>query len=121
MTRRTFWKAPWGDQQEYYADAVCEGRRVIAVLAAVDIWDAEQLHVDAPRDFDRRPSSQITCCGRTVAVRGYPCDECGQHFCPSCQRCNCDRRAEREGTCTGCFLRFQRHLLVGGLCVDCRA
>ncbi len=121
LTRRTYWEAPWGSQREYYADAVCEGSRVIAVLADIDIWGAEHLHIDEQRDFDRRPSSQVTCCGRTVTVRGYPCDECGQHFCTRCGRCNCDRRAEREGTCLGCFLRFQRHLLVEGRCEDCRA
>ena len=121
ITRRTYWKSPWGAQREYYADAVCEGRRVIAVLADIDLWDAEQLHIDEPRDFDGRPSSQITCCGQTLTVRGYPCDECGRHFCPNCQRCNCDRRAEREGTCIGCYLRFQRHLMVDDLCQDCRA
>lgn len=119
-TRRTYWKAPWGTEREYYADAICEGNRVIAILADVDLWDAEQLHLDQPREFDRRPSSQITCCGRTVTVRGYPCDECGQHFCPACKRCNCDRRAAREGTCTSCFIRIQQHLLVDGLCENCR-
>lgn len=119
-TRRTYWKAPWGTRREYYADAVCEGNRVIAVLADIDLWNAEQLHIDEPHKFDRRPSSQITCCGRTVKVRGYPCDECGQHFCPTCKRCNCDRRAAREGTCKGCFIRIQQHLLVDGLCENCR-
>ncbi|WP_285029645.1 ImmA/IrrE family metallo-endopeptidase [Mycolicibacterium sp. lyk4-40-TYG-92] len=119
-TRRSYWRARWGTQRDYYADAVCEGTRVIAILADLDVWNAEQLHIDQPNEFDRRPSSQITCCGRTFTVRGYPCDDCGQQFCPSCKRCNCDRRAEREESCTSCYLKFQRHLLVAGLCEDCR-
>lgn len=119
-TRRSYWSAPWGTKREYYADAVCEGTRVMAILADLDLWNSEQLHIDEPGEFDRRPSAEIICCGRTSTVRGYPCDDCGQQFCPSCKRCNCDRRAEREETCTGCYLKFQRHLLVGGLCEDCR-
>lgn len=120
LTRRTYWQAPWGNRRQYYADAVCDGRRVVAVLADVDLWNAEKLHADEPGDFDRRPSSQVTCCGRTVTVRGYPCEECHRHRCPHCARCDCDRRADREAVCTGCFLRFQRHLLVNGTCEDCR-
>lgn len=121
LTRRTYWEAPWGTRQEYYADAIRDGRRIVAVLADIDIWDAEQLHLDEERQYDQRPSTEITCCGTTAVVRGYPCTECGQPFCPRCKRCNCDRRAEREQACLVCFLRFQRHLLVDGKCEDCRS
>ncbi len=119
-TRRTYWEAPWGTRQDYYADAIRDGRWIVAVLADVDIWGSEQLHIDEQREFDQRPSTEITCCGTTVVVRGYPCGACGQPFCPRCQRCSCDRRAEREQTCSTCYLRFQRHLLVDGVCQECR-
>ncbi|WP_319446896.1 MULTISPECIES: ImmA/IrrE family metallo-endopeptidase [unclassified Mycobacterium] len=120
LTRRTFWETPWGTRQDYYADAVRDGRWIVAVLAVLDIWGAEQLHIDEQREFDQRPSSEITCCGATTVVWGYPCDECGQPFCPRCKRCNCDRRAAREQACSNCFLRFQRYLLVDGVCEECR-
>jgi IrrE N-terminal-like domain len=121
LTRHTYWQAPWGTRQDYYADAVRDGRWIIAVLADLDIWGAEKLHLDQEREFDQRPSSEITCCGTTAVVRGYPCGECGQPFCPRCRRCNCDRRAEREQVCSSCFLRFQQHLLVNGVCEECRS
>ncbi|SDN07783.1 hypothetical protein SAMN04488074_13346 [Lentzea albidocapillata subsp. violacea] len=122
MTRKTFWRTPWGKQEDYYVDAVSEGRRIIAVFSDIDIWDAERLHIDEPRDFDTRPSTEIHCCGRTQTVRGYPCQDCGQPYCPVCGNCRCGRIAQKEQMCSGgCFLRYQPHLLVGGLCEECRS
>ncbi len=120
LTRKTFWQTPWGARQDYYIDAVADQRRIIAVLCDIDLWGAERLHIDAPREYDRRPQMEVRCCGQTRQVRGYPCGECGEPFCPQCQRCRCERRAASEGTCRRCFLRFQSHLLVDGLCEECR-
>lgn len=120
LTRKSFWQTPWGKRADYYIDAVGDQRRVVAVFSAVDVWGAERLHIDAPREFDERPELQIRCCGQTRNVRGYPCADCGEPFCPSCQRCGCDRRAQSELTCSNCFLAYQAHLVVDGLCEECR-
>lgn len=121
MTRKTYWQTPWGTRADYYMDAVTESRRVIAVFSDIDIWNSERLHLDQARDFDQRPVTEIHCCGRSQTVRGYPCPDCGKPFCPTCGRCRCERIAQRERACDACFLRFQPHLLVDGLCEECRS
>jgi hypothetical protein len=122
MTRRTFWETRWGTRAEFYVDAVVDNTRTIAVFSDVDLWGSEKLHLDPIRDYDQRPMAEIHCCGSTHPVRGYPCDTCHQPFCPACQRCRCDRAAEKERMCTGgCYLKFQPHLLVDGVCEECRS
>lgn len=120
LTRKSFWATPWGARQDYYLDAITEGERIIAVFSGLDIWGAERLHIDAPREYDRRPVKEIRCCGEVRAVRAYPCQTCGQPHCPKCGRCLCDRRAGIEENCKGCNLRYLPHLLVSGLCEACR-
>lgn len=121
FTRRSFWRDQWNRQQDYYIDAVTDGPRLIAVFSATDLWQAESLHLDGPREFDQRPTTEIRCCGETRAVRGWPCDTCGEPYCPKCGSCRCQRQAAREQLCVGsCFLRYQPHLLVNGLCEECR-
>lgn len=90
------------------------------MLVGDDIWRVEPSYVIQPRDFDIRPLQHIYCCGQDRSFRGYPCPDCGQGFCPVCKQCRCDRNAKTEATCTSCFMVFQRHLLVGGLCENCR-
>lgn len=121
LTRKAYWRAPWGAEEEYYVDAVAEERRVIAVLSDIDVWGAERLHLDAPREYDQRPVTEINCCGGQRAVRGYPCPTCREPFCPVCSRCRCDRRAQTEESCRSCFLVFQSRLLVDGRCEECRS
>jgi hypothetical protein len=122
VTRKSFWRNPWGAQQDYYVDAVCDGRRVVAVLSALDLWDSERLHLDAPRAFDERPTAEISCCGERLSVKGYPCAECGRHYCPRCGLCRCQRAELKEVLCNGtCFMKFQPHLLVDGRCEECRS
>ena len=120
-TRRSFWRDTWGRQQDYYIDALADGSRLIAVFSAADLWQAEHLHLDGLREFDQRPTTDIRCCGQTRAVRAWPCPDCGEPNCPKCGLCRCARQAQREELCAGtCFLRFQPHLLVNGLCEECR-
>jgi Zn-dependent peptidase ImmA (M78 family) len=122
LTRKTFWRATWGSQEDYYIDAVSDDKRVIAVFSDIDVWGAERLHIDQPREFDRRPVTKIHCCGRAQTVRGYPCQDCGQPYCSLCGHCRCQRIAQKEQMCAGeCFLRFQPHLLINGLCEECRS
>lgn len=121
FTRRITWRDTWNRTAEFYADAIADDRRIIAVLAGDDIWKVEPTYAVQPRDFDRRPLLRIHCCGKDRSFRGYPCDTCGQGFCPVCKSCNCDRASKTEEACQGdCFQLFQRHLLVNGLCESCR-
>lgn len=120
FTRKSFWRDQWGRQEDFYIDAVTDGPRLIAVFSDTDLWQAERLHLDEPREFDQRPSTQIRCCGETRAVRGWPCPTCGQPYCPKCGACRCERLARREQSCTNCNLRLQPHLIVNGLCEECR-
>ncbi len=120
LTRRSRWTAPWGSEQTYYIDALRDDRRVYAVLADTDLWHAETLHLDPPRDYLDRPRGEVTCCGRTHTVSGYRCSTCDRHYCPVCKQCVCDRRAARAVTCTKCFLTREPHLVSGGVCVECR-
>jgi hypothetical protein len=120
FTRRITWRDSWGRSAEFYADAIADNRRIIAVLAAHDIWKVEPSYVIQPREFDKRPLLHIYCCGQDRSFHGYPCETCGQGFCPVCKKCRCDRAAKTEETCSGCYMVLQRHLLVDGLCENCR-
>jgi hypothetical protein len=120
LTRRVTWRDTWGRTAEFYVDAIADDHRTIAVLAGEDIWKIEPGYVIQPRDFDRRLLLTVHCCGEERTFYGYPCRTCGQGFCPVCKNCWCDRAAKTEELCAGCYTLFQRHLLVDGLCENCR-
>ena len=120
FTRRSFWRDRWGRQQNYYIDALAEGPRLIAAFSATDLWKAESLHLDGPPEFDQRPTKEIRCCGETRAVRGWPGPTCAEPYCPKCGACRCERQGKREQACTSCTMRLLPHLLVDGLCEECR-
>jgi hypothetical protein len=122
VRRRTYWATSWNETADFYMDAVsASDRRAIGILCDSDLWGAERFHAPTRRDYDERPQQQITCCGQTRAARGYPCQVCGQVYCPTCGRCRCDRRNEELVRCAGsCFLSYRPNLLVDGLCAECR-
>ncbi|WP_442880755.1 ImmA/IrrE family metallo-endopeptidase [Aeromicrobium sp.] len=121
VTRRSFWRTPWGDQQDYYIDAVRFGHRVAAVLAEHDLWGAERLHLDTGSSVDDRPETEHFCCGERQTARGYPCGDCGGPYCRICKLCPCQRSAAAEQLCAGtCFMKFRPNLLENGLCEECR-
>ncbi|MEV7608516.1 ImmA/IrrE family metallo-endopeptidase [Microbacterium sp. NPDC089320] len=120
FTRRIAWQDSWGRTADFYADAIADDRRMIAVLAGHDIWKVDPGYMIQPREFDTRPLLTVFCCGQTRTFRGYPCPTCGKGFCPVCKNCQCHRTAKTEEACTGCYILFQRHLLVDGLCESCR-
>lgn len=121
LRRRTFWETRWGRRDDYYLDALATGRRTIAILSGSDLWGAERFHPQSIREFDRRPETEIECCRQVRKVRAWPCDACKEPHCPVCGRCRCDRRASAEVLCKGtCAMKYLPHLLMNGLCGDCR-
>jgi len=120
FTRRITWRDLWGRTADFYADAIADDRQIIAVLAGHDIWKVDPGYMIQPREFDTRPLLTVYCCGQSRTFRGYPCPTCGEGFCPVCKNCQCDRAAKTEQACTDCYMLFQRHLLVNGLCENCR-
>ncbi len=120
LTKRISWRTPWNKTHDFFADAIADDRRTIAVFSDVDIWSPEHRRIEEPRDFDKRPLLKTYCCGQEQWVRGYPCPTCHGPFCPKCGKCRCDRNSSRAAVCTGCFLEFSSALLVDGKCEDCR-
>ncbi len=121
LRQRTFWAMPWGARAEFYMDAVADSRRTIAVLSAEDLWQAERFHPTIKRDFDQRPELEVNCCGQLHKFRGWPCTTCGEGYCPTCGNCRCQKQMAAEVLCGGtCYMQYLPHLLVDGLCEDCR-
>ena len=104
----------------FYAFVSHDGRRVIAVFADTDLWGVSRLHIEPDREYLSAPTGEVTCCGATRRVRGYPCPTCGGQHCPTCGRCRCEKLAASDTQCRICHLTFRPHLLVEGLCEDCR-
>ncbi|MCA4997293.1 hypothetical protein HWD35_21450 [Tsukamurella tyrosinosolvens] len=117
---RRAWRTPWGTQADFYVDAAADDKRTVAVFSDTDLWDVERFHAPIDRDFDTRPLLTGWCCGGVFEVRGYACNDCGRAFCPRCGDCRCGRDAKRAVTCSSCYLQFAPHLMVDGLCEDCR-
>jgi hypothetical protein len=120
LTRRLWWRTPWGDESEFYVDAVGDTRRVLALLSDTDVWGAEVFHAPIARAYDTRLTLTGNCCGTWFEVRGYPCSVCQKPYCPKCAKCQCERDAARGLRCEKCFQVFLPHLVVSGLCVECR-
>ena len=73
LTRKLFWRSRWGRREDFYIDAIGLPNRLVAILSA-----------------------QVTCCGQTRQVRGFPCGTCGQFCCPACGSCRCTKRKANE-------------------------
>lgn len=119
--QRSWWATPWGDRQEYYIDATASARRAYAVMATTDVWAMESFHggEDIPEPI-ARPTSVRSCpCGYNGPMRGFPCDDCGKHFCPECGKCLCDYRNAAAVRCRRCTLSYAPTALVDGLCSEC--
>lgn len=119
-SRRLTWRTPWGAQADFYCNALSDHKRTYAVLSDQDLWGIESFHPPIEREFDTRPALTGTCCGTQFERRGYPCPDCNQPYCPRCGECRCQREAKTALTCTRCFLQFAPHLVVDGICTDCR-
>jgi len=119
LTRKSFWRSKWGRREDFYIDAIGLPNRVIAILSSTDIWHTETLSNLDTRAWDQRRAGQVTCCGRTSQVRGFPCGNCGRFFCPICGNCNCTMRRANEGECDECHTLVPAHLLTDGKCENC--
>ena len=119
LTRKSFWRSKWGRREDFYIDAIGLPNRVVAILSATDIWRTETLSNLDSRTWDERLLGQVTCCGQTRQVRGFPCGTCGQFFCPACGSCSCTKRNANEAECSECHSLVGAHLLSIGKCELC--
>jgi len=118
---KAWWPLGPSDRWDYYLDAIRHDRWIIAVLAETDLWGIDQLHFaqEERQGYD----GQMTCpCGFSGDTPWYPCNECETPLCAKCRKCQCDWRAERESweMCMGCTVSVRSHLLVDGICDQCR-
>ena len=122
ICRKSFWTTPWGVRRDYYLDAAASTKRTYAVLADLDLWAIERLHLTPPTAQDTpRPSAHMACsCGFEGVATGWPCTACGQPYCPRCKNCDCARRASLTGLCDRCYLAAPHADLTAGVCSGCR-
>jgi hypothetical protein len=120
---RTTWPFPNGDSREYFLSTAHHDGFVYAMFADNNLWGIPGLHFLEELEEDRGNDEKIRCpCGYEGTTRWWPCPKCKTPTCPQCKECDCIRRAKREATgrCTRCTLIVRAHLLVNGLCDDCR-
>jgi hypothetical protein len=116
----SWWATPWGEKQDYYLDAIAGRNRIHAVLAVRDLWQVTRFHTDTS-ETTGRPARQLDCpCGFHGVARGYPCNECGQPYCPSCKECQCPRRNAALVVCQQCFVSVAKADIIDGRCSNCR-
>jgi hypothetical protein len=109
---------PWGDEAEFFANALGKSNTVIAVLSDRDLWTVGASQLNILREYDKRPLLHLLCCGQDRWIQAYPCPTCGQPFCPKCGKCRCGR--DSTVTCDSCGLLVRSSLVIDGTCVDCR-
>lgn len=109
------------DRRRYYEHATQIGGWIYAAFAENDLWGAVRLHLPEP-ERRRAPSRYQTCrCGWAGVAHGFPCNSCHRIPCPGCDECDCDERERMpRATCHVCFQSVLVHLLVDGLCPNCR-
>jgi len=120
---KAWWPDPSGKRRTFYMTVADVAGFTCALFAENDLWQVETLHVNLPAEPDRGNDASITCpCGYKGKTRMFPCRECGASECPQCGECDCARRARREkrAMCNGCMTSVRAHLLVDGLCDNCR-
>jgi hypothetical protein len=112
----------WRKRDDYYADAVvsADQTRVHLLLAAIDLWDCEPVHVTPAPAVNQRPVATIFCCGQTRQARGWPCQLCDEPDCSICHKCGCDRALDNTALCLCCRMVHNAALVVNGVCVDCQ-
>jgi hypothetical protein len=120
-TTRSWWATPWGEQHDYYLDAIAGQNRIHAVFSELDLWHVQAIHFDRPARRVERPTRELSCrCGFTGTVTGYPHDDCDKPFCPKCGACGCTRAIAMHRRCRKCTVLSPPADLVEEVCSMCR-
>lgn len=96
---RLLWRMPWGTCASYYVNATADESRLYIVFSDRDLWKVESFHGSSDHELDTRPLISGYCCGRNFKKRGYPCQDCGEPYCPKCSDCRCVREAKQSVIC----------------------
>jgi hypothetical protein len=117
-----WWPHPSGiDRREYFMSTATDGGWTVAVFAENNLFEVPGFHIPEQVAEDRGYDGEVTCpCGYSGRTRWWPCAECGQPQCPKCGECDCERRDRLRVACTSCFVKVQAHLIIDGLCDQCR-
>ena len=117
-----WWPRPTGgERREYFMSTATAHGWTVAVLAENNLFDVPGFHIPQQVEEDRGYGGQVTCpCGYTGKTRMWPCQRCGKPECPRCGECGCARRDRKRIACTNCFSKVLPHLIVDGLCDNCR-
>lgn len=104
--------------EEFHVDAVLIDDYVFAVFTKGQAsW--VRLHVLQDRRSGPKEAVCPDCDEAFEAWSKHP--DCGEPVCPACGRCGCHRRrVAQEKACSNCFKLVAVHLLVNGMCDDCR-
>lgn len=121
LTARSFWAEPWGESRELYLDATASDRRTYSIMLVNDVWGISDFHPEQPQTVrPDRPAQHVRCwCGVDREVSGWPCDSCKRVFCPSCGRCDCQRRDALLVRCRECTVSVAANDITNGLCSNC--
>jgi hypothetical protein len=120
---KSWWARTGNDRRTYYLSTTDIDGMTCAVFAENDLWQVETMHFPDVVEADRGNDATIRCpCGYEGRTRMWPCGRCGVPECPRCHECDCPRRERREqrGRCASCMTSVRSHLLVEGLCDNCR-
>jgi hypothetical protein len=118
----TWWPHPTGsDRREYFMSTASAGGWIIAVLAENNLFGVPGFHIPQQVEDDRGYDGEIACpCGYAGKTRMWPCNRCGKSECPRCGECDCTRLDRKRIACDNCFTNVLPHLIVDGLCDQCR-
>jgi hypothetical protein len=117
-----WWPYPSGyERREYFMSTATDRGWTVAVFAENNLFDLPGFHIPQHVEEDRGYDGEVTCpCGYSGKTRWWPCNQCGQPQCPRCGECDCARQDRKRVACTNCFVKVQPHLIVDGLCDQCR-
>lgn len=100
-------------------DARVSGEYVFTVYAKNRApWNA--LNIIGESTAQRAPKPCTRCGESFVHWDNIRCERCGEHRCPHCRECGCQRFEPEMLMCQSCFQTKPVHSMVGEICSDCR-
>lgn len=112
-----------GTQSPYYhADAVRDGDYVFGVYTdGHPPWRPPNALVLRPTDGPTATEYICDFCDEPFQAFGRPCDRCGDHHCPRCDRCTTGKvDVDEMVVCRSCYLKKPPNLInADRICVDC--